>query len=211
MWLLRKSLKKVSSRNQIAIEEVRDGILVLPHHEYRLAIETSSINFELKSEEEQDVLIDNFQNFLNSLPTSLQILIRIRELDIDQYVENISVLKDTEKKAEYRREIDEYCQFIRKLVSGNKILSRKFYIIIPYKAEKSAKDFELAKSQLNLTRDLVIKGLEKLGMRARELTSLETLNLFYSFYNQGQIKTQALTGETLRALLQENHAAPRTH
>lgn len=211
MWLLRKSLKKVSSRNQIAIEEVRDGILVLPHREYRLAIETSSINFELKSEEEQDVLIDNFQNFLNSLPTSLQILIRIRELDIDQYVENISVLKDTEKKAEYLREIDEYCQFIRKLVSGNKILSRKFYIIIPYKAEQGTKDFELAKSQLNLTKDLVIKGLEKLGMRARELTSLEILNLFYSFYNQGQIKTQALTGETLRALLEENHAATRTH
>lgn len=211
MWLLRKSLKKISSRSQIAIQEVREGVLVLPHQEYRLALETSSINFELKSEEEQDALIDTFQNFLNSLPTSLQILIRVRELDIDQYVENISELKKSENKIEYAKEVDEYCQFIRKLVSGNKILSRKFYILLPYKAERGSKDFQLARSQLNLTRDLVIKGLEKLGMRTRELSSLEILNLFYSFYNQGQIKTQELTGETLRALLEENHASTHLH
>jgi hypothetical protein len=84
MWLLKKSLNKISSRKQIAIKEVRDGILVLPNNEHRLIIETSSVNFELKSEAEQDVLIDSFQTFLNSLPTKLQILIRIREVDIDQ-------------------------------------------------------------------------------------------------------------------------------
>ena len=96
MWPLKKSLNKVSSRNQIAIKEVRDGILVLPNNEHRLVIETSSVNFELKSEAEQDVLIDSFQTFLNSLPSQLQILIRIREVDIDQYVDSIDLLKETE-------------------------------------------------------------------------------------------------------------------
>ncbi|MDO8658746.1 MAG: hypothetical protein Q7K55_08445, partial [Candidatus Levybacteria bacterium] len=84
MWLLNKSRNKVSSRKQIQIKEVKDDILVLPNNEYRTIIETSSINFELKSEEEQDVLIDGFQNFLNSLPSQLQILIRVREVDIDR-------------------------------------------------------------------------------------------------------------------------------
>ena len=66
MLLLTKSNSKVSSRRQIAIKEVKDGILVLPNQEYRMVIETSSVNLELKSEDEQDVLIDSFQNFLNS-------------------------------------------------------------------------------------------------------------------------------------------------
>ncbi len=205
MWLLKKSPNKVSSRKQIAIKEVKDGVLVLPDNRYRLAIETSSVNFELKSEEEQDVLIDNFQSFLNSLPCNLQILIRVREVDIDQYVETVQEVKQKETKAEYVSHIDDYCDFIQSLVSGNKILSRKFYIILPYEVENGIKDFELIKNQLILTRDLVTKALEKLGMKASQLTSLEILDLFYSFYNQGQVKTQELTGKTIKSLLEETY------
>lgn len=205
MWLLKKSLDKVSSRNQIAIREVRDGILVLPNNEHRLIIETSSVNFELKSEAEQDVLIDSFQNFLNSLPTQLQILIRIREVDIDQYIDSIELLKTTETDDQYLEHIDDYTQFIRQLVSGNKILSRKFYIVLPYKPENSNNAFDLAKTQLNLTQDMVIKALEKLGMKARTLNSLEVLQLFYSFYNKNQLKTQELTSTTMKAVLEHNY------
>lgn len=206
MWLLKKSLNKISSRKQIAIKEVRDGILVLPNYEARTIIETSSVNFELKSEEEQDVLIDAFQNFLNSLPCKLQILIRIREVDIDQYVAGIEAIKETEKKSEYIEQIESYTQFIRTLVTGNKILSRKFYIVIPYKSETNSKDFDLTRQQLILTRDLVIKSLEKLSMKANPLDSLETLNLFYSFYNKGQVKTQELKGQTIKTLLKHKYA-----
>lgn len=205
MWLLKKSLNKISSRNQIAIKEVRDGILVLPNNEHRLIIETSSVNFELKSEAEQDVLIDSFQTFLNSLPRQLQILIRIREVDIDQYVDSIETLKQTETESQYLEQIDDYTQFIRQLVSGNKILSRKFYIVLPYKPENNKNAFDLAKTQLTLTQDMVIKALEKLGMKARTLSSLEVLNLFYSFYNKDQIKTQELNQTIMKSLLQHNY------
>src|SRR3990167_4503729 len=129
MLLLNKNKNKVSSRRQIQIKEVKDGILILPNNEYRLAIETSSINFELKSEEEQDVLIDSFQNFLNSLPSRLQILIRVREVDIDRYLEQIGKSKTGEKEKVYRDQIDNYGDFIGNLVSGNKILSRRFYVV----------------------------------------------------------------------------------
>ncbi len=205
MWLLKKSLNKVSSRNQIAIKEVRDGILVLPNREHRLIIETSSVNFELKSEAEQDVLIDSFQTFLNSLPSQIQILVRIREVDIDQYVDSIEALKNTENEPLYLEQISDYTQFIRQLVSGNKILSRRFYIILPYRPTAKKTVFELAKAQLNLTQDLVTKALEKLGMKARVLNSLEILSLFYSFYNKGQIKTQELNEKTMKALLEQNY------
>ncbi len=205
MWLLSKSKSKTSSRKQIAIKEVRNDILVLPNNEYRMVIKTSSINFELKSEEEQDVIIDSYQNFLNSLPSNLQILVRVREVDIDQYLEKMIQSKTQEKEKVYQNQITNYCRFIKNLVSGNKILSRHFYIIVPHHHEGRRKDFDLVKEQLHITRDLIMKGLEKLGIKATSLNSLELLDLFYSFYNSSQIKTQELKGETIEALLKNNY------
>lgn len=199
-WLLNKA-GMAGSRQQIQIKKVVDNILVLPHHEYRLVLETSSVNFELKSEEEQDVIIDSFQNFLNALPWSVQILVRVREVDIDKYVDDISKSTNSETIPAYKKQIQSYCKFVRKLVSGNKILSRRFYIILPYHHTDRNTDWKLVKEQIALQRDIVIKGLERMQMKARELTSLEVLNLFYTFYNPESIKTQELTKETLEVLL----------
>jgi len=205
MWPLSKSRNKISSRRQIEIKEVRDGILVLPKNEFRLVIETSAINFELKSEAEQDVIIDGFQSFLNSLPNKIQILVRVREVDLDQYLETLSEHTNGEKTKIYQQQIKNYCEFIKNLVSGNKILSRHFYLVISYHQQGGKADFELAKAQLHLTKDLVIKGLEKLGMKAKALDSLGYLDLFYRFYNPNQIKTQELKHQTLKALLEHDY------
>jgi hypothetical protein len=205
VWLFKKSKSKISSRKQIQIKEVKDSVLVLPNNQYRVVLETSSINFELKSEEEQDVLIDSFQNFLNSLPRELQIIVRVREVDIDRYLEQISQTISHEKEKVYKDQIGNYCQFIKNLVSGNKILSRRFYVVIPYHHAERNNDFNLVKEQINLNRDIVARGLEKLGMKARQLDSLEILDLFYSFYNPAQIKTQELKGQTIQMLLQNNY------
>jgi|SRR3989344_4723236 len=202
MWMLPKSKSRISSRTQINIKEVRDGILLLPNNEYRAVIETSSVNFELKSEAEQDALIDNFQNFLNSLPSKLQVLVRVREMDIDRYIETMQRQKEIEKDKGYKSQIDNYCEFIKKLVSGNKILSRRFYIILPFKETEKQKDFSLIKEQLHLNQDIVIKGLEKLGMKAKVLDSLEVLELFYSFYNPSQAKIQPLSTEAIEEVSQ---------
>lgn len=197
--------KKSSSRGQIQIKEVVDNILVLPGNEYRQILETSSVNFELKSEEEQDVIIDSFQNFLNSLPCEIQILVRVREVDIDRYVEDIGKTKDKETIPAYKKQIEGYCSFVKKLVSGNKILSRRFYIVIPYKHTERHQDLKLIKEHLNLEKDIIIKGLERMQMKARSITGLEILNLFYGFYNPESLKTQALTRETVEALLKNNY------
>ncbi len=205
MWLLNRSRNSVSSRRQIQIKEVKDSILILPNNQYRIILETSSINFELKSEEEQDVLIDSFQNFLNSLPCQLQIAIKVREVDIDRYLEQIGQTATHEKETVYKDQIVNYCQFIKSMVSGNKILSRRFYVVIPYHHTERKTDFQLIKEQINLNRDIVMRGLEKLGMKARQLDSLEILDLFYSFYNSSQVKTQELKGQTIQMLLQNNY------
>jgi hypothetical protein len=197
MLLLTKSNSKVSSRRQIEIKEVKDGVLVLPNQEYRMVIETSSVNLELKSEDEQDVLIDSYQNFLNSLSIPLQILIRVREVDIDSYLEKIQTEKTHEKEKVYKLQIDNYTEFVGKLVSGNKILQRRFYVIIPYKNLDHTKDFSVIKEHIHLQRDIVVRALEKLGMKTNVLDSLEILDLFYGFYNPSQVKTQELKNQIL--------------
>ena len=197
--MLTFSKNKVSSRKQIRIKEVRNGVLILPDNNYRIIVETSSINFELKSDEEQDSILDNFQNFLNSLPCPIQILVRIRELDIDKYLDDFIDKNNHEKDKIYIRLIKDYGTFVKGLVKGNKILSRRFYIVIPYQPDGYS-DFSLIKEQIQLNRDIVAKGLERLGMKTRNLGSLEILELFYGFYNPNLQKIQNLKSETLKAL-----------
>src|SRR5574344_683576 len=101
---LRKSKKKTSSRNQIAIKGVRDGILMLPNNEYRAILQVSSLNFELRSEDEQDAIIETYESFLNSVGTSLQILVRTREIDMDKYLEDINTRREIETVPIYQQQ-----------------------------------------------------------------------------------------------------------
>lgn len=199
-------MNKASTRRQIRIKEVKDGVLILPGNKYRVILESSAVNFELKSEDEQDVLIDNFQNFLNSLPCQVQIVIRIREVDIDGYLEGFMRQNNHETEKVYKDQLTNYAEFIKKLVSGSKILSRRFYLIIPYEPEDGETDFSLIKEQIQLNQDIVTKGLEKLGMKTRSLGNLEILELFYSFYNPTLAKTQPLKEKTFQVLF-DNHYA----
>ena len=176
MSIFKKSNSKISSRKQIDIEGVRDNILLLPGDKYRAVLEVSSINFELKSEAEQDALIDTYQSFLNSLTTPLQIVVRIREMDMDKYLEDFQVRVQQEREEVYKNQILNYTEFVGGLISKNKILSRHFYVVLPLDTKES--DFEVVKEQLALTADIVTKGLSRLGMQARQLESLELLDLF---------------------------------
>jgi len=197
MSLLKNQKVKGSARSQIGIKEVKDGILILPDNRYRTVLSTSSLNFELQSEEEQDVIVDAFQAFLNSLTMPIQIIVRVRELDIDRYLEDFQAKLAFEKEEIYKKQLENYSEFIKKLVAGNKILSRKFYLVIPHD-NKSKVDFATVKEQLLLEQEIIIKGLEKIGMTARQLTSLEVLDLFYSFYRPEQAKIQPLAQSLVR-------------
>lgn len=196
--LVKQNKRKGIARTQIGIRGVKDGILLLPNNQYRLVLEVSSLNFELKSEDEQDAIIETYESFLNSVGTRLQILIRTREIDMDKYLEDLSEKLEGETEAIYRDQLENYDEFIRSLIQSNKILTRHFYIIVPY--ESTSKDFELIKEQLNLTADIVAKGMNRMGMSTRELSSLEVLDLFYSFYNPSAAKIQPLTDRALSAI-----------
>lgn len=197
MSILQKS-RKASARQQINIRGVKDGILMLPRNQYRMVLEVSSVNFELKSEEEQDALIDTYESFLNSLPCPLQIVVRIRELDMSKYLADLQSRLADEKEQVYQDQINNYSDFVQSLVADNKILSRHFYVVLPFAAKDG--DFAAVKEQLTINSDIVSKGFMRLGVRTRQLESLEILDLFQSFYNPEQAKMQPITERVVRLL-----------
>lgn len=199
MFALAKSKTKTNSREQIGIKGVQDGVLMLPGNQYRAVLHVSSLNFELKSEDEQDAIIDTYESFLNSVGSNLQILIRTREIDMDKYLEDLGDRLDGETEAIYHSQLKNYDEFVRSLITTNKILTRHFYLVIPFTAS-SKTEFELIREQLGLKVDIVAKGMTRLGMHTRQLTSLEILDLFYSFYNPAQAKIQPLTEQALQLI-----------
>lgn len=201
MFILQKTRNKGNNRQQIAIKGVRDEILLLPHGQYRGVLEVTPVNFELKSEDEQDTLIETYESFINSIGTPLQILIRTREIDIDKYLEELKTHLEAEQEEVYRQQLENYDEFIRALIHSNKILTRHFYIIVPYLHPDGDKsDFEIVKEQLGLTVDIVSKGINRLGMHTRRLNSLQVLDLFYTFYNPSAAKIQPLTEHALQMI-----------
>lgn len=199
MSILRKSNKKASSRRQISIKGVKDGVLILPDNQYRLILQASSINFELKSEEEQDAIIEAYQSFLNSLACPVQILTRVREMDIRKYINGFQALAANEEQKVYREQIENYTEFVQNLVTTNKILARNFYIIISY-ANKDKDEFEMVREQLADSSENIGNGLARLDVQTRQLDSFEVLDLFYNFYSPQAAKRQPVTQQTLQLL-----------
>lgn len=198
MSVLQKSNKKTSVRQQVKIKGVRDGVLILANNQYRMVLEVPSVNFELKSEDEQDAIIDTYESFLNSLPCALQIIIRIRELDMSKYLADLHAQTAGEKQKVYKDQIKNYSEFVQELVADNRILSRRFYVVLPFAAKDA--DFETAKERLTVNSDIVSKGFKRLGIRTRQLDSLEILHLFQAFYNPTKAKHQPITDHVIQLL-----------
>jgi len=114
------------------MKEIKEGIIILKNNTLKAVMMVSSLNFALKSQEEQESIIYQFQEFLNSLDFSCQILVQSRKLNITGYLEK---LKDLEKKQTnelLKVQTGEYRKFIEELIGGGSIMSKNFYVIVPY-------------------------------------------------------------------------------
>jgi len=200
MLLSKKSNNsRTSSRRNIDIRGVDQGILMLPGEHYRAILQVSSINFDLKSEAEQQAIVATYQSFLNSLKFPIQIVIRTRAMDMDKYIADFRDKLEDETDEVYRQQIENYTKFVKRLIKTNKILSRQFYVVVPYDAVKE-QGIEVIKEELALHCSIVENGLKRLGMTVRLLTSVELLDLFYSFYSPHQAKVQPITNITMDAI-----------
>lgn len=205
--------KPISKATQqfVDIEEIKDGLVILKNGGVRRVLMVAGINFELKSEEEQNAIIFSYQNFLNTLDFSVQIVIHSRKLNIDGYLERLKSKESEETNELLKNQIGEYIQFIGSFVSENEIMAKTFFVIVPYDSfqlpKKRGKAFNLIKSgaqtmgqpvmaqsfeekirQLDQRTDQVLQGLAQIGVRAVPLNDEELIELFYNLYNPAMKK-----------------------
>ena len=194
------------------IKEVRDGIVILKDGSLRALLMASSINLALKGADEQQAIIGQFQNFLNSLEFSVQFFIESRDLDIRPY---IALLEDR-----YAQELDdlmkiqirEYIAFIKDFTERANIMSKNFFIVVPYDpaiisrggigstlgsllpsggnsaATLTNEQFEQYRSQLEQRVSVIEQGLVRTGVRVVSLGTEEVIELFYKLFNPGELE-----------------------
>lgn len=182
----------------VPISEIKDSYLLLKDGSMRAIVMASSLNFALKSGEEQTAIIIQFQNFLNSLNFSVQICVQSRRLNIKPYLELLSKREVEQTTDLMKLQVKQYIEFVRTLAEGNNIMTKNFFVVIPYspvtfghkndKAEQKQTTFDENKSQLQQRVSVVEEGLSRCGIRIVELGTEELVELFYKSFNPGELE-----------------------
>lgn len=199
--------KGLSTQEFVPIERVRDGIVILKTGELRAVLLTSSLNLGLKSEDEQQAVLSQFQNFLNSLDFPVEFFIQSRKLNIKPYMDLLQERSSQVKEDLLKIQIHEYMGFITKFTEESNIMTKHFFITIPYfnqdstpispssllsfsSGESTKKNndvgFESARIQLEQRTLTVIQGLSRFGVRAQKLGTEEIVELFYKLFNPSE-------------------------
>lgn len=191
-----------STQNFLEIEDIKDDLLLLRDGSVSLVLETSAVNFGLLSGEEQEAIIYSFAAFLNSLSFPVQISILSKRMDVSSYLDLISQEEQKQKSSRVRERIRSYYQFVLSLVKENRVLEKRFFIVIPFSsfelgvrgASRSLaqpkklplpKEYILqrAKTALFPKRDHLKRQLSRLGLKTNQLNSQQLTELFYEIYN----------------------------
>jgi type IV secretory pathway VirB4 component len=197
-------MSKNATQEFVPIDDVRDGIVIMKDGGMRGILMASSINFALKSDEERQAILLQFQDFLNSLDFSVQILIQSRRLDIRPYIALLEGRYKDQTNDLMKIQIEQYIAFIKSFTEATAIMTKNFFIVIPYDAaiikasskfpfggtEKSEnakeEDFEEKKNQLEQRMGVVEQGLVRSGVRVAKLGTDEVVELFYKIFNPGE-------------------------
>ncbi|MDB4991941.1 MAG: hypothetical protein JWL75_186 [Parcubacteria group bacterium] len=193
----------------VPVEEVRNGIMILKNGGYRGIMACSSLNFALKSEDEQKAIIGGFQNFLNTIDFPVQIVVHSRKTDIRPYLTLLEERMDRQTSELMRIQLREYIAFIRNFIEGADIMTKTFYVVVPYstislsqaagglpflshhaKQDSPAnnRSFEETRVQLEQRMALVAGGLASAGLRAVPLNTEEIIELLYRSFNLGDME-----------------------
>lgn len=194
-----------STQRYVDVEEIREGLLVLKNGSLRAILLVSSLNFDLKSSQEQDGIIGQYQNFLNALDFPVQIVINSKRFDVEPYLARLEEEEHQQTNELLRFQIDEYKYFIKKLAEVSNIMSKYFYIVVPFSPAEDKKNnlldrltgifspekttslhgelFESYRSQLYQRVEQVSVALSSTGVHATPLNTEEIIELLYDSYN----------------------------
>jgi hypothetical protein len=198
-----------AAQDFVPIKEVRNGIVILKDGSLRALLMASSINLALKSQDEQQAIIGQFQNFLNSLEFTAQFFVESRDLDIRPYIALLEGRYTQELDDLMRIQIREYIAFIKDFTERANIMSKNFFIVVPYDpafasrgggigsmfsgssaaaGAVSDEQFEQYRTQLEQRISVVEQGLVRTGVRVVQLGTEEVIELFYKLFNPGELE-----------------------
>jgi len=202
-----KKQKKVlpSTQANLPIAEIKDDVVVLKDGTLRAVLLTSSVNFSLKSEDEQNALISSYVSFLNSLDFPFQIVIQSRKLQIKPYIDNLRNLEKQQPNELLRVQIADYRSFVEELVEIGQIMAKHFYVVVPFDPLSNKRKiffarfkevitpaltvrlkeerFQKRKADMEVRLRQVVQGLDGMGLQVVQLDTQALIELYYSTYN----------------------------
>lgn len=200
--------KSQTTQDFVPIQEIRDGVIMLRNGGMRSVVLASSLNFALKSADEQNSIMFQFQNFLNSLDFSVQIFIQSKKLDIRPYIALLEARYKEQVTELMKIQVREYIDFVRTFVESTNIMTKSFFVVIPYDPpiitgsknplnkimptskgsanSSSDEQFQEYRTQLEQRTAVVEQGLTRCGVRTVELGTEEVVELFYKLFNPGE-------------------------
>lgn len=211
-----------STEQFVSIETIKDDCVILKDGSMRAVLMVSGVNFDLKSEDEQNLITVAYQGLLNRIDFPLQFVVHSRKLNIDNYLVLLKERSAQEQNALLNVQIKEYIQFIKTLVSITNVMSKRFYVVVPYaggnleteklmgnianflpnpfKKQSKVKnvgqqeemDFESKKMQLKQRVETVSSGLRPVGVRVARVETQDLLELYYNLYNPEKTEKKSL-------------------
>lgn len=200
----------LSTQSTILISELRDGLVIMKDGSFRAVIACQSINFDLMSESEREGVEYAYQNFLNSLGFTTQILIRSQRVDIGPYIERLTEIRKNNDNMLLGVLMDDYINFIDALSQEANIMDKSFFIVVPYYSSKEAEkvltetkniftsfskskqvevtkinrtSYDTAIKEINNRVETVVAGLFQIGIHSVRLNTRELGALYYNFNN----------------------------
>ncbi len=193
---------QTSTQDFLEINQIREGVIVLKNKALRAIIMVSSLNFALKSEDEQVAIISQFQNFLNSLNFTTQIIVQSRKLNITSYLEKLSEFESKQENELLQIQTTGYREFVESLIKEGTIMNKTFYMVLPYTLAESPEfsgisspwkkieipalteeNFQRCKLQLRQRIEFTISGLRRCGVKSIPLTTAEIIELFWGIHH----------------------------
>lgn len=116
----------------VEIKDIRQGTVVMKHGGLRQVLMVGGVNFSLKSEQEQNIIVQAYQDFLNSVTFPMQVIVHSRKINIERYVARLDELRDKETSPLLQDQIAEYQEFVRGFIKDNPIMVKTFLVVVPY-------------------------------------------------------------------------------
>lgn len=197
-------MAKATTQDFLQIDQIKEGVIILKNKLLRGVLMVSSLNFALKSEDEQSAIIYQFQSFLNSLDFPCQILVQSRKINITGYIDKLKKLEKEQKDELLQIQTTGYREFIESLVKMGTIMTKSFFVVVPFNLLETKREesdsvlktaqipkltedqFQRSKIQLQQRMEFVILGLRRCGLKAVPLNTEEIVELFWALHHPNQ-------------------------